>query len=150
MCAGVNVAGDVGVPSVSIEGTGVIALEGVGVEVAIGSGEGEPEEPGVGGGVSVPVDAGVGEGIDVSVAVGDATVTGGEPVAGLSSDSELHPPISRAKKAPAVTIPNLDDSPTTHPNPAPRAKRGSRSSTNSECSTREIIFIIRNVSTTVS
>lgn len=125
-------------------------MEGVGVEVAVGSGEGEPEEPAVGGGVRVPVDAGVGDGIDVCVTVGDATVTGGEPVAGLSSDSELHPPISKAKAAPAATIPNLDGSPTTHPHPTPRANRGSRSFTNTECSTREIKFIIRNVLTTVS
>ena len=125
-------------------------MEGVSVKVAVGSGEGEPEEPGVGGGVRVPVDAGVGDGIDIGVAVGDATVTGGEPVAGLSSDSELHPPISKAKAAPAATIPNRDGSPTTHPNPAPKATLEIRSFTNIECSTREIIFIIRNVSTTVS
>ena len=99
---------------------------------------------GVGEGVGVSV--GVGVGIEVCVVVGDATGAGGEPAGGVSSDSELHPHINKAKAPTAATTPNLEGIPTAHSPLPPSARTGSRSFINIEYAKRQIICLsIENV-----
>ena len=121
-------------------------MDGVGVEVAVGPGEGEAEGVEVGEGVRATISVGVGVGIEVCVVVGDATGAGGEPAGGVSSDSELHPHINKAKAPTAATIPNLEGIPTAHSPLPPSARTGSRSFINIKYAKRKIICLsIENV-----